>query len=318
MRPSRWLIACCVVLAVGALSSCQPSQEMPAASPQAEEDPQFLADNAQWRQHRHDSLVGDDGWTTLVGLHWLSLDAHYVGSGARSGIRIAKGPDALGLVQQQRGQVYFTPERGVAVTRDGVALKGCGLLASDKTPSPTLIGFDEGRGELSLIERGDRKALRIRHADAEARRSFAGLAFWPADSRWRIPGRFVAHPPGKTIEIANIVGILEQSRNPGVLVFTRDGVDYRLEALDDGDGRLFVILADRTSGQGSYSAGRYLDVDAADAEGRVTLDFNRAYNPPCAFTDFATCPLPPPENRLDLAITAGEKTYAKPTKTSKE
>lgn len=303
---------CALWWAAIVVSACRPGQEAPPQGPQVTEDPQFLADNAQWRQQRHDSLVADEGWTTLIGLHWLSLDAHYVGSGARSGIRIAKGPESLGLIQQQNGQVYFTPERGVAVTLDGAPLKRRAPLSSDKASSPSRVGFDQGKGELIVIERGNRKALRVRHADAEARQRFAGLSFWPADITWRVEGRLVAHPPGKTIEIANIVGILERSPNPSVLVFARDGVEYTLEALDDGNGQLFVILADRTSGQGSYSAGRYLDVAAADAEGCVVLDFNRAYNPPCAFTDFATCPLPPPENRLDLAITAGEKAYAKP------
>src|SRR5690606_22438536 len=121
-----------------------------------------------------------------------------------------------------------------------------------------------------------------------------------------------AHPEGRTIEIASITGGAEAMANPGVVAFERDGATYRLEALAGVDGALFLILADRTSGHGSYGAGRYLDVDAPDAQGHVKLNFNRAYNPPCAFTAFATCPLPPPENRLDLAVTAGEMAYAPP------
>ena len=127
-----------------------------------------------------------------------------------------------------------------------------------------------------------------------------------------LDARFVPHPAGRTIEIANIVGGTDPMPNPGVVEFSRNGVDYRLEALEGSDGGLFLILADRTSGHGSYGAGRYLDTAAPDAQGRVSLNFNRAYNPPCAFTDFATCPLPPPDNRLDLAVTAGEQAYARP------
>src|SRR5690606_29215205 len=110
----------------------------------------------------------------------------------------------------------------------------------------------------------------------------------------------------------NITGGVEAVANPGVVTFERAGATYSLQALDGGEGGLFLILADRTSGHGSYGAGRYLDVAAPDAQGHVKLNFNRAYNPPCAFTAFATCPLPPPENRLDLAVTAGEMAYAAP------
>lgn len=105
---------------------------------------------------------------------------------------------------------------------------------------------------------------------------------------------------------------MDQIANPGVVEFARDGKNYRLEALDEGEGELFLVFADRTNGRGSYGAGRFLYAPMPDAHGRVVLDFNQAYNPPCAFTAFATCPLPPPENRLDLAISAGEKAYRKP------
>ena len=274
-------------------------------------DPAFAAGEAQWRRERHERLVAEDGWTSLVGLHWLELKAHYVGSDATSGIRIAKGPPKLGLVQQEGGRLYFTPQQGVAATLDGEPVKGRVELRDDHDEVPTTLGFDDGKGALTVIARGPRRALRVRHADAETRAGFRGIEYWPADPAWRVPGRFVAHPAGKTIEIANIIGTLDQEPNPGVVEFEREGRTYRLEALDDGGGAggLFLILADRTSGHDSYGAGRYLYADAPAADGRVMLDFNRIINPPCAFTAFATCPLPPPENRLDLAVTAGEKTY---------
>ena len=154
--------------------------------------------------------------------------------------------------------------------------------------------------------------MRVRHAEAEALTGLGTLDYWPADPAWRIDARFVPHPPGKTIEIMDITSQQQPLPNPGVVEFERDGASYRLEALEGEDGGLFLILADRTSGHGSYGAGRYLYTDAPDAKGHVVVDFNRAFNPPCAFTDYATCPLPPRENRLDLAITAGEKKYARP------
>jgi len=122
----------------------------------------------------------------------------------------------------------------------------------------------------------------------------------------------VAHSPGKTLPIGDIVGTQGDSPNPGAVEFERDGRTFRLEALGEPGGELFFVLADRTSGHGSYPAGRFLDAAWPGPDGKVVLDFNRAYNPPCAFTLFATCPLPPPENRLDLAITAGEKNYVSP------
>src|SRR5690606_5215253 len=151
-----------------------------------------------------------------------------------------------------------------------------------------------------------------RHAEAASRRLFTGVEYWPADASWRIEGRFFPHPPGRTLEIALLGAGTETMANPGLVEFERDGRTFRLQALE-GRGGLFPILADLTSGQGSYGAGRYLHSDAPDAAGRVVLDFNRAYNPPCAFTSYATCPLPPLENRLDLAIVAGEKAHAPPT-----
>lgn len=282
----------------------------PASVPKAS-DAQFLADNAAWRKQREEELLKPDGWTSLVGLHWLELKAHYIGSGTGNGIKLAVGPDKMGMLTRQGGQIFFTPERGAALTLNGEPLKGRVELQSDHGELPSVIGFDDGKGSLTVIERGGRHALRVKHADAETRLNFIGLDYWPADPAWQIEGRFIPHPAGKTMAIGDIVGITTESPNPGAVEFSRDGATYRLEAIGQPDGPLFIVLADGTSGHGSYPAGRFLDV-AAPVNGKVVLDFNRAYSPPCAFTPYATCPLPPPENRLNLAIAAGEKTYAKP------
>lgn len=277
-------------------------------------DPAFVAAQDAWRAQRRDDLLKPDGWTSLVGLHWIDLKAHYVGSSPGSGIRLAVGPDKLGMVSQQDGHLYLTPEAGVALEFNGQPLKGKVEVPSDHDEAPGVIGFDEGKGLLTVIERGGRHALRVKHADAPSRLQFRGLQYWPMDPGWRIEGRFVPHPPGKTIPIMDIIGVTTPSPNPGAVEFERDGHRYRLEALGEPGGELFFVLADGTSGHGSYPAGRFLDA-AAPINGKVMLDFNQAYNPPCAFTPFATCPLPPPENRLGLAIAAGEKVY-KPQATS--
>lgn len=275
-------------------------------------DPAFVADNQAWRAERRARLLEPDGWASLVGLHWIELPAHYVGSGATNGIRLAKGPDKLGLLQQQGGKVWLTPEADAGLTVDGEAATDRFELQSDLSATPTLVGFDAGRGQLSLVERGGRRALRVKHAEADTLTRLGPLDYWPADPAWRVPARFVAHPAGKTLQIMDITSQQAPQPNPGLVEFERGGATYRLEALEGEDGGLFLVFADRTSGHDSYGAGRYLYTAAPAADGSLLVDFNRAYNPPCVFTDFATCPLPPPENRLDLAITAGEKKYARP------
>ncbi|WHO94411.1 DUF1684 domain-containing protein [Xanthomonas campestris] len=303
-RGRGWLLG--MLVAVGVLGC---GREAPPAPAPVALDKTFLADNAAWREARLTELRAPDGWTSLVGLHWLSLKAHYIGRSADSGIRLAVGPPKMGMVSSERDAVWFVPERGAALTVGGKPLTGKIRFQSDIDPQPTLIGFDDGKGVLSLIHRGDRYALRVKHADAPSRTGFAGLEYWPIDPSWRIQARYVPNNVGKTIPIVDIVGISSEQPNAGAIEFERDGKTYRLEAIGEPGRPMFVVFADRTSGHGSYSAGRFLDLEAPDASGHVVVDFNRAINPPCAFTPFATCPLPPPENRIDLAVSAGEKAY---------
>ena len=216
-----------------------------------------------------------------------------------------------------KGRLRFVPERGLALTLNEQPLKGAAVLLADDSPAgPTRIGFDEGKGVLTAIKRGGNYYLRVRHADAPSRTGFAGIEYWPAQQDWKVTAKFVAHPAGQTIEVANIIGVVEPTPNPGAVEFERDGRSYRIEALDQGGEELMLVFADRTSGHGSYSAGRFLDVPRPNLQGKVTVDFNKAYNPPCAFTPFATCPLPPQGNRLDLEVTAGEKAYKHTDKTA--
>lgn len=273
----------------------------------------FDADQQSWRDQRRAALLAPDGWTTLVGLHWITPGAHYVGSNAGNGIQLSMGPAHLGMLDLRDGKVRFVPGSGGNQSVDGVPVKGSVVLRSDDDPAgPGVLGFDGGRGQATVILRDNRHALRVRHADAPTRTGFGNLEYWPADRDWVISGRFIPHPPGQTIEIANIIGSFDAMPSPGLVEFDRDGASYRLETIDDGSGGLFLVFADRTNGHGSYGAGRFLDAPMPDADDGVLLDFNRAYSPPCAFSDFATCPLPPPQNRLELAVTAGEKNYVSP------
>ena len=311
--PQRFRRALLLSCAVAALAACNRAPEekpntMDAAAVafQHEED--------AWRAQRRDTLLKPDGWTSLVGLHWIDPGAHYVGSAPGNGIQLSMGPAHLGMLELRDGGFRFVPDKSAVLTLDGKPLAGAASLRTDADRAgPSVIGFDDGKGSATVIERSGRYALRVRHADAPSRTGFAGLEYWPVARDWKIEGRFLPHPPGRTMEIANIIGSTDAMANPGIVEFQRDGRTYRIEALDEGEGTLFLVFADRTNGHGSYGAGRFLDVPMPDAQGRVVLDFNQARNPPCAFTAFATCPLPPPENRLDLAVTAGEKAYHKPS-----
>lgn len=312
-RGQYWMTAA-LALALAACGDIAESDDPAARAEAARLDTAFAGETRVWQEQRQAKLVAPDGWTSLIGLHRIELKSHFIGSGATSGIRLAIGPEKLGLLQSGDGAYWFTPERGVAVTLDGEPVRGRMRLRSDKDAAPGTIRFDEGRGAISIIERGGAAFVRARHEDSPTRTRFAGIEYWPTARDWRVEATFEPAAAGATLPIANILGMVEEMPTPGAVAFERDGQRYTLQAIDGEDGALFLIFADRTSGHGSYSAGRYLDAPAPGTDGRLQLDFNRAYNPPCAFTAFATCPLPPAGNRLDLAVPAGEKAYrATPT-----
>ncbi len=267
------------------------------------------------RAGRLERLQTPDGWLSLVGLHWLSRGNSFVGSGPTKGVRLAVGPDEIGLVSLDRnGVVTFRAKGGLGVTYDGKpAGTATRVLTTDADgQTPTIVGFNQGDASFVVIKRGENVGLRVRDAMSPTRIRFPGLDYFPIDAGFRFDAIFEAHPAGQTLGIVNVMGIEEQMVNPGVVVFQKDGVEFRLEAVDEGDGRLFLIFADRTSGHETYAAARFLYAEATVDGGRTVVDFNLAYNPPCAFTEFSTCPLPPPSNRMDLRVEAGEKKPLKP------
>ena len=272
-----------------------------------------------WRTQRLERLRLPGGWLSLIGLHTLEPGRHRIGSAAGNDIVLAKGPERLGALDVGNDGVVLQPQPDA-----GLAIEGAGpvshgddggrvSLLSDATDTPTLVSFDHGKGSMVLIERGGRLMLRVRHAEANTRTGFTSIDHYPVDVTWRIAARFEPHPPGSTIDIANVLGQLEPLPNPGAVVFERDGRQHRIEAVDEA-GQLFLIFADRSNRKDTYGAGRFLYADhPAAGSDTVVVDFNRAYNPPCAFNAYSTCPLPPPENRLDLVVDAGEKRYTGPT-----
>jgi hypothetical protein len=192
-----------------------------------------------------------------------------------------------------------------AVTIDGEPVSS-GEMMVGTDGDPTRVEAAEIR--MHLVATGDRLALRVRDPQATTRQRFIGLDYFALDRSWRIDAAFESHPEGRTIQVANVMGQLIDEPNPGRVRFDRNGKTITLEAVQSGD-RLFFIFADRTSGRESYGLGRFLYAELPE-QGRVILDFNRAYNPPCAFNAHTTCPLPPPGNRIDAEVRAGEKKYA--------
>ena len=304
-RVSRWLHGLALLACTSLLVACGDDKVEGGTSM----DTAYEAEIGTWRKLRYEELTRPDGWMSIIGLHWITLNAHFAGA-ERSGVDTMFGPPQLGMFSREGERVYFVPEAGVEVTHNGEPVTGRIQLLDDRQTLPSVLAYDCGKGEITVIWRGGRQALRIRHTDAERRLKFDGIDYWPIDPSWKMPAKFTANPPGTTVEIVTVLGTTEIAGNPGYIEFQRDGNTYRLEAFPRGDAGYTVMFADLTSGQGSYGQGRFVDVLKPDTQGNLTIDFNRAYNPMCAFHRYGTCPTPPKANRLNLAIPVGEKRYA--------
>jgi uncharacterized protein (DUF1684 family) len=270
----------------------------------------FAQATAAWHAQREKRLAADDGWLTLVALLWLKEGDNVAGSGKGAGVVFPpKAPARLGTFQRKGNAVSFQPESGVVVTRDGKPFAG-GPLKSDAEGEPDVL---EASGlRFFVIVRGDRVGLRVKDPDAPKRRAFHGIPTYPADPRWRIEARWEPAPNGNSIPVPTVLGTVDHMPAPGTAVFTVDGKEFRLTpVLEEGETNLFFVFADATNRTETDGAGRFLYAEPPKGD-RVVLDFNRAYNPPCAFSPYATCPLPPKQNRLPIPIPAGEKRTTDP------
>jgi uncharacterized protein (DUF1684 family) len=266
----------------------------------------FAQATAAWHAYRDQRLASEEGWLTLVALLWLKEGDNVAGSGSDAAVVFpAKAPPRLGTFRRMGKSVTFQPEPGVAVTtRAGKPFTG-GALKSDGEGEPDVL--DANGLRFFVVIRGDRVGLRVKDPDAPQRRNFHGIPSYPADPRWRIEAKWEPSPKGTSIPVPNILGTVDATPSPGTAVFTVDGKEFRLTpVLEEGETNLFFVFADATNRTETYGAGRFLYAEPAK-DGHVVLDFNRAYNPPCAFSPYATCPLPPKQNRLPFAVAAGEK-----------
>jgi uncharacterized protein (DUF1684 family) len=255
-----------------------------------------------WRATRYESLRRDAGWLTLAGLDWLHAGSNVLGSDPGADVRLPAGPGFAGTLEVEADGVIATG----AFLHDGRPATKL-PLASDANGEPTMLEL--GHLRLCLIERGGRLALRTWDLESEARRRFDGIGHWPVDAAWRLDARFEP-TPGRTVMVPDALGFVEEKETPGAVAFEIGGAEHRLQGLEGGpSGELWLVFADATNGKETYAGGRFLYTEAPDERGRVVVDFNRAYNPPCVFSHHATCPVPWPANRLPVRVEAGERSF---------
>lgn len=257
---------------------------------------QYQQEIVQWRENRRTKLLADDGWLTLVGLQWLNEGANKIDK-----------PVVGASVTLQHGVVTLAPNPKLTI--DGKPVTHATALLDDVNPKgPTIVV--SGTTKFNVIKRADKYGLRVRDTNAESRKNFKGLQYFPISAKWRVEARFVAFNPPKHVSITNVLGMVTDEIAPGELLFNVDGKEVRLEPiLEQGEKDYFIIFKDATSGKETYAAARYVYAPPP-VNGKTVIDFNKAYNPPCTFTPFATCPLPPQQNRLPFRVEAGELKYA--------
>lgn len=273
-------------------------------------DSTYQKEIAQWHSNRVKNLKSETGWLTVAGLYWLGEGENSVGSSKENKIHFPKGKadETIGV---------FTLKNEVVSLRifDGVKVK-----CNDTIFSSGVI-YKEGIEEQSIvlshknlrwfiIKRGAKYGVRLRDLESDARKYFTAIECFPVDEKWRLTATYEAPQTIKTIPIHDVIGQTTETPFGGSVHFEVNGKKYQLDATLEEDN-LFIVFADETSGITTYGGGRFLYAKKPQSGNQLILDFNKAYNPPCAFTDFATCPLPPDQNKLGLEITAGEKKYEK-------
>jgi uncharacterized protein (DUF1684 family) len=267
---------------------------------------QYLATIEQWHAGRVQRLTGPAGWLTLIGRHPLERGTWSVGAGADNAIRLAAGPAHLGTVTYAGdGKVSFALADGVDATIDGTTARAAELVVQGEKPTYVRAGTVN----FYVMDRSGKLFLRVRDTESQRRKHFAGIERYPVDPAWRIEAAWVPFDPPQEMKITNIIGLVEPATIPGKAVFTYEGKTYELLPIDEGpDEDLFFVISDATAGSETYEACRFFYAPRAK-DGKIILDFNKVYNPPCAFTPFATCPLPPKGNTLPFPLRAGERKY---------
>jgi uncharacterized protein len=262
----------------------------------------------KWRKERETNLTTETGWLTVAGLFWLKDGTNTVGAGEKFDVRLTENfkPAAFGEIQFKDGRAMLNVANGVEAQADGKTISAPVELVSDEKGKPTEIRT--GTQTFYLIKREERFGIRLKDSNSETRRNFKGLHWFPVDESYKVKARLEESPGENELKVPNVLGGFFKMKSPGMLKFTLKGKECSLRPVTEDDGTLFLIFADESNKNETYKAGRFLYAEKA-VNGETTLDFNKAENPPCAFTAYATCPLPPPGNSLQVNVEAGEKRY---------
>ena len=279
------------------------------AVPGASERKSHQEEVARFRAEYEAGLRAEDGYLSVAGLFFLKPGANTFGADPASDVVLPTGaaPARLGVLEPRGGRIVVSLVAPGLATLNGAPMQFGELRPASGDRRPDLLRV----GRLTLLAHmsGERLTLRLRDPDGPVRRNFAGLRWFPVDGRYRIVGRFVPYPQPRRLGIVNIHGDALSLPAPGVVEVTVQGRTFRMEPIQEPNGRLWFIFKDATSGRTTYEAGRFLYTDPP-RNGVVILDFNKAYSPPCAYNPYTTCPLPPAANRLTVPIEAGEMAYA--------
>lgn len=268
-------------------------------------DPEHIEEIRAWDERRTERLREEDGWLNLAGLFWFKEGENKIGSAKDNDIVFPSGPEYIGSMFLKDSSVTIIVNPGVNVINNGIPVTEM-TLQDDHSGNPTLL--QTGSLRWNVIKRTKGFGIRLRDLNADLVKNFKGIERFPVNKDWRIEADFHPYNPPKKILVPDIIGTVDEEVCPGAVVFIKDEKEYRIDAIDSGK-RFFLIFADETSGDETYGAGRFMYVEKPDSNGKIILDFNKAYNPPCVFTKFATCPLPPENNFLKLRIEAGEKMW---------
>lgn len=270
-------------------------------------DPKYVEEIKNWQKERVESLKKEDGWLNLAGLYWLRPGSNSFGAEAGNQLVFPKGKSAaqLGRLILENGEVWVESKPEAEVWQGENRVEKLKIFSSGTKP----VVLRHGSLRWFVIKRGEKYGIRLRDLEHPNLSNFKGIESYPIDSKWKVVAKLEKFPEEKKIAITDVLGQTSMQPSSGALVFSLKGKTYRLGPIDEGD-QFFILFGDKTNAKHTYQSGRFLYAQKpAAGSNTVILDFNKAYNPPCAFTEFATCPLPPAQNVLGVAVQAGEKRY---------